>query len=115
MVRFFFLFLKEMNNKYLNQKPFVILVAGITYFFKGKSFWQFDDKQNRSQHKKSESSAVRWMGCPPLKKPLSNEVNNDVDTKQESRTAALSSASNIFIDFTFWVSISCLIFGKIFT
>lgn len=110
----------KMNNDFFleinkSQNPFVIFVAGITYFFKGKSFWQFNDKKKRSQHKKSESSAVKWMGCPPLKNTLSNEVTYDVETHQEGRTAALSSASNVFIDFTFWISISCLIFAKLFT
>lgn len=92
-------------------KRFVIFVAGKTYFFKGKSYWQFNDLATRVTSVKSESSAVRWMGCPPLKNSLSNEVYIDFDTHHERHTAALSSASKVFIDC--WVAISCWIFVKL--
>lgn len=38
---------------------------GTTYFFKDKSFYEFDDRTMRLRIMKPQSSAQHWMGCPP--------------------------------------------------
>lgn len=48
--------------------PFLILnlnFTGITYFFKGKGFWKFNDLRMRVENEKQMPSAQFWMGCPP--------------------------------------------------
>ncbi|XP_046391255.1 matrix metalloproteinase-2-like isoform X2 [Ischnura elegans] len=37
---------------------------GITYFFKGKGYWAFDDRKMRVRHKVQKLSALKWMKCP---------------------------------------------------
>ncbi|XP_071445795.1 matrix metalloproteinase-2-like isoform X2 [Hetaerina americana] len=37
---------------------------GITYFFKGKGYWAFDDRKMRVRHKAQKLSAPKWMKCP---------------------------------------------------
>ena len=38
--------------------------AGKTYFFKGKGFWQFDDRKMRVVSETPSLSAPFWMSCP---------------------------------------------------
>lgn len=40
-----------------------IILAGKTYFFKGKGYWQFDDYRMRVLHENQKQSAEKWMGC----------------------------------------------------
>jgi len=46
-------------------------VSGKIYFFKGKSFWKFNDMKMRVEHEKPMLSSPFWMGCPKrLEEPL---------------------------------------------
>ncbi|KAK7576675.1 hypothetical protein V9T40_012961 [Parthenolecanium corni] len=36
---------------------------GITYFFKGKGFWKFDDQRMKTRNQSPIPSAQVWMGC----------------------------------------------------
>ena len=38
---------------------------GTTYFFKDRSFYEFDDRTMRLRIMKPQASAQHWMGCPP--------------------------------------------------
>lgn len=52
----------------------VCVSTGKTYFFKGKSYWQFVDAKMSVKHRDPKSSAVQWMGCTSID---SNEVYDD--------------------------------------
>lgn len=62
---------------------------GKTYFFKGKSYWQFNDSRMHVTQNRPDSSAIRWMGCPRVTATYSNEVYDDEELQQkEPLTAA---------------------------
>lgn len=67
-------------------------IAGKTYFFKGKGYWQFDDYRMRVAHDQQRKSAARWMGCRAtieddsrqyLKNPKRDEETEDVNDDEE--------------------------------
>lgn len=67
-------------------------IAGKTYFFKGKGYWQFDDYRMRVAHEQQRKSAARWMGCRAtieddsrqyLKNPKRDEETEDVNDDEE--------------------------------
>lgn len=63
------------------------MVLGKTYFFKGKSFWQFDDLRKHVTSEKPELSAVRWMKCSRKSATYSNEVYDDEEQHKEPLTS----------------------------
>lgn len=80
LTRSFITIMQLFRNLFLT--PFVL---GVTYFFKGKGYWKFNDLQMRVEHRMPKPSSSFWMGCPePKGRWLDWEDNfldvyNDVD------------------------------------
>lgn len=68
--------------------------TGKTYFFKGKSFWQFNDSLMQVERMRPELSATRWMGCPRETTTYSNEVYDDDERRQERKEPLISSSNS---------------------
>jgi Hemopexin len=39
------------------------IFAGLTYFFKGKHFWRFDNSLIQTERQYPKLSSKEWLGC----------------------------------------------------
>lgn len=61
-------------------KSYHFYCAGKTYFFKGKTYWEFNDSLMHVTHSRPELSAPRWMDCPRPTMDLNEAI--DEETKE---------------------------------
>lgn len=55
----------------------VPVYIGKTYFFKGKSYWEFNDSLMHVTHSRPALSAPRWMDCPRTTMHLNEVIDED--------------------------------------
>lgn len=79
----------------------VSFITGKTYFFKGKTYWEFNDSLMHVTHSRPELSAPRWMRgeCPRPTMHL-NEVF-DEETKEPLISGGCQSSRSENIELLF--------------
>jgi hypothetical protein len=90
------------------------LLLGKTYFFKGKVFWEFNDRRMRVVNPIPSLSAPYWMSCPTGMQTLEEDLNAGpgegryqvVDIIASSKSISASPAAGLQ-----WCLFSCLLLG----
>jgi hypothetical protein len=90
------------------------LLLGKTYFFKGKVFWEFNDRRMRVVNPIPSLSAPYWLSCPTGMQTLEEDMNAGpgegryqvVDIIASSKSISASPAAGLQ-----WCLFSCLLLG----
>lgn len=52
-----------MNTLVNHYNSFLLYVTGITYFFKGKEYWGFNNTWKKTEEGYPRSATSYWLGC----------------------------------------------------
>lgn len=98
---------RRISNNWKNVNKIKIDTAfqteGVTYFFDGKVFYQFNDHRMSLMIKKPQVSSQRWMNCQLSEEQITSIQKSARTQEMETSTAATTSSKTSVFLFSFTI------------